>query len=283
VPAGGVTMIFGPPSCGKSTLLWTMADEIYRGGMFLGTYQTKKGKVLFVNVDMPAFSIAGRMNNAKYVPLFDICDFPNHFNITQLKEKDPIEYSNLQRLGIDYQVIMIDALSNITTGLSMKDDWVPGLVISTLRELFPTQSVVLLHHSRKQVMSPFGPVAPHREDALGSNFWMSMVQSQIQMSLRGKHLAHLELTKSQVVELEDGIDLYVDDTGCAVSLYTTTNNSQWQAALARAEQSALAMNPLYKSKSVRDRQAIIGTLLTPPCGYKTVQRWISRTAYKMIT
>jgi hypothetical protein len=177
---------------------------------------------------------------------------------------------------------MIDSLGTITNGLSLKDDWVPGLTVAALRTLFPAQAIILLHHSRKQTMGQFGPIAPHREDALGSNLWMAMVQSELQMYLKGNHLAHLQIAKSQVAPEGDGDDVYVDDAGCRVLPYLPNDEAQWLMRLARAEQSAVALDPGYTKKSLADRYVVLGTLLSPATSDRTVRRWVKRTQYQMI-
>jgi RecA-family ATPase len=282
VPAEGITMLFGPPSCGKTTMLWTMADDIQQGRKFLGKYATTKAETLFLNVDMPAYEVWNRMHLGNYQPEFSICDFPNHFNVTTLQIQEPGEYARLQQEAQAFQVIMIDCLADITSGLSLKDDWVPGLTIAALRALFPTQSIIVLHHSRKQTMGQFGPVPPHREDALGSNLWMAMVQSQLQLYTKGNFLSHLRVTKSQIAAMEEGDDVYVDDVGCRVELYTENDESMMLKKLARAEQSAIAMDPSYKGKLKTEKYTILGSLMSPAVSDKTITRWISRAQYQMV-
>ena len=283
VPASGITLVFGPPSCGKSTLLWTMAENLRKGTPFLGKYRTAKALTLLLNLDMPGDAVWRRMKGANYEPCFHICDFANHLNITTLQMGHPQVFAALQHRARRYQVIMIDSLSTITNGLSLKDDWVPGLTVAALRALFPHQAIVLLHHSRKQTMGQFGPVAPHREDALGSNLWMAMVQSELQMYLKGNHLAHLQIAKSQVAPEGDGDDVYVDDVGCRVMPYMPNDASQWLMRLSRAEQSAVALDPSYKTKPLMDRYAIMGTMMAPVISDTTVRRWVKRTNYNMVT
>ena len=282
VPAQGITLVFGPPSCGKSTLLWTMAESIRKGTPFLGKYRTSKALTLLCNLDMPSIQIYNRMKNANYEPRFDICDFANHLNITTLQGNHPGVFQALAYRARRYQVVMIDSLSTITNGLSLKDDWVPGLTVAALRGLFPHQAIILLHHSRKQTIGQFGPIPPHREDALGSNLWMAMVQSELQMYLKGNHLAHLQIVKSQVAPENEGDDVYVDDVGCRVLPYLPNDATQWLLRLSRAEQSAVALDPAYTKKSMVERHDVIGTLLTPPITGRTVRRWIIRTKYQML-
>ena len=283
VPARGITLVFGPPSCGKSTLLWSMSESIRKGEKFLGKYPTTKALTLLLNLDMPAFGLRDRFTKGNYEPRFHICDFPNHINIAKLAEVDPATHSALKMRARRYQVVMIDSLSTITNGLSLKDDWVPGVTIGALRELFPSQAIILLHHSRKQTMGQFGLVAPHREDALGSNLWMAMVQSELQMFLKGNQLSHLRVVKSQVAAMDDeGDDVFVDDVGCRVMPYLPNDMNQWLLRLSRAEQSAVAMDPSYLKKTLAERYVIIGTILSPPASDRTVRRWVQRTQYQMM-
>ena len=283
VPSTGITLIFGPPSCGKSTMLWTMADAIRRGKPFLGKYKTTKSLTLLLNIDTPGSVIWSRMHAAGYEPDFDICDFANHFDITALHATAPDVYAALKHRARRYQVIMIDTLSTITTGLSLKEDWVPGMTVSALRGLFPNHAIIVLHHSRKQSMGQFGPLPPHREDALGSNLWMAMVQSELQMYLKGDHLAHLRIAKSQVAPEAEGDDVYVYETGCRILPYLPQDSTQWLQRLFRGEQAASSLDATYKTKPLMERYTILGTLLSPVCSGATVRRWVKRSQYKMIT
>jgi hypothetical protein len=282
VPATGITLLFGPPSCGKSTMLWTMAEAMRLGKPFLGRYRTAKALTLLLNLDMPSSAIYSRMKGANYEPRFHICDFANHLNITALAVTNPGVFQALAQRARRYQVIMIDSLSTITNGLSLKDDWVPGLTVAALRGLFPRQAIILLHHSRKQTMGQFGPIPPHREDALGSNLWMAMVQSELQMYLKGNHLAHLQIVKSQVAPEGEGDDVYVDDVGCRVLPYLPNDATQWLIRLSRAEQSAVALDATYAKKPMMERYDIVGKLLVPVVSAATVRRWVTRTKYQMI-
>lgn len=285
VPAQALTILYGPPSVGKSTMLWTMADAVCQGIPFLGNFPTSKGTSLLVNADMPEAILQDRFNKGGYEPLFDLANFPNHFNITKLQVDEPLEWAKLQAAATAYTLVMIDNLSTITNGMSVKEDWVPGLVVSALRSLFPTQAIVLLHHSRKQVMTPHGPLPPHREDDLGSQFWKAMCQSELQLFLKRGDMAHLRVVKSQVsgLGLDDGIDVFVDSNGCVVSAWTENDAKQKAQALLTAEQTLLRLDPSYRNKKLTGAggryELLAAHLNTKP---STLRRWISRSQYQML-
>ena len=282
VPSEGITLIFGPPSVGKTTLLWTMAKAMREQQKFLGEYDTRKALTLLINLDMRAFQVHTRLTAAKERPGFWPCNFDGPINITSFKASHPMWWDRLHRQARRFQVIMIDSLSTLIMGLSLKDDWVPGIVVGALRELFPHQAIILLHHSRKQQMGPHGPLPPHHEDALGSNLWKALVQSEIQMYDKGNRVAHVELVKSQCAALDPGLDVYVDEVGAKVIPYTANLNNIWLQKLSQAETIAQQLDPLYKTKPRMDRYTIMGKMVSPVMTARTIRLWVTRTKYQMI-
>jgi energy-coupling factor transporter ATP-binding protein EcfA2 len=285
VPRDGITLLHGPPGVGKSTLLWTMAEDMARGRMFLGEFKTKRAMSLYVNIDMPITGVTTRWKDGKYTPRSPcFYNMPVAFNITKLKEVDPQEWQKLHDFAKRFKIVMIDSLSRITMGMSMKDDWVPIITYEAIKELFPTQAVVLIHHSRKQQVNPqtHQPMSPSREDALGSQFWMAGAQSEIQFYMKPNNLGYLRLVKSQVFgrSIDDGVDCFVNEKGCRVETWDETDNQNKLNQLAQAEQVLAKLNPGYPAPKLKKtkRYDMIGQVIG--ISRRTVQDWIKRVGYK---
>lgn len=176
--AGSITLVFGPPSAGKTMWTTTVARTLGNGGMLFGSYPCAKCRVLIVQADMPTVSVVERaqlsqanMNENVGVWLTDnvALDVLNiarthHATLAEARAFDP-------------QVIFVDTLRK-THNLDENDSSAPDRVYAAWRTLFPGASFVFLHHSRK--MPTQGTTdAIMREAFRGSIAWAASADSII--------------------------------------------------------------------------------------------------------
>ena len=62
IPAGGTVLVWGKESIGKTPICWYLARSIASGESFFG-YNAKRGRVLFIELDMPPRYTQKRLRN----------------------------------------------------------------------------------------------------------------------------------------------------------------------------------------------------------------------------
>jgi hypothetical protein len=217
VPAHSLTMLHGPPGCGKSALLWGVGDAIARGIPYLGI-PTVQANTMLISVDMNKHQLKHRWQET-FNPAFDPCPV-DKFNCLDPSFKTSNFYTDARKFiaARNIRLVMIDALSGIALGHSAKDDEVANAVAAALVQWLGTSpAIILLHHDRKQRFTPQGqPIPPGDEDFSGSQQWRGNCTSQLHMWVTGPHRSALKHAKSQVdVLLEEELSLYIDLHGKA--------------------------------------------------------------------
>ena len=292
VPGEGITMLYGPPKVGKSTMLWTMGDAIETGGQFL-ELPTTQYKCIYMNFDLPEFDLQARWKKGGYsgskMDFWNL--FPAALDITQLRTQHPRVFDKIQEVTAPYHVVMIDCLYRIMLGRKLTDDEVPGLATEQLSNLFPHKSVILLHHARKQTIGQHGPVPPSSEDFLGSQLWFAAVQSQLQIYRKNADMSHFRSNGQHVGVWDDGLDIFVDDTGCEVTLYNVHKQAREYQELSKAEVQLSGADPNYIGYPTGKRKELIANVLRsaghkialdPQSAVRTIDRWIKRSGYRLI-
>jgi AAA domain-containing protein len=216
VPAGGLTLLHGPPGSGKSALMWGIGNAVASGAPYLGL-SVLRSEVLLLSNDMSLHALKHRWNS-KFVPLFHVlCHTP--FDCTKSTFKGSLEYKEIrdyiQAVGI--KLVLVDALGGIHSGRSARDDEVADAACGRLREWLPDIGVLLSGHDRKKQRDKDNKfMAPTDEDFLGSVKWRANMISQVHLFPISGHRARLKHDKSQVVStLDEGITLYIDSHGQA--------------------------------------------------------------------
>jgi AAA domain-containing protein len=286
VPLGALTMLFGPPGIGKSAMAWTMGEAIQTGTDFLSdpAFPTTKGNVLLLCADMPKHWVGNRFAEANYTAPFNLGFTGGHFNVVDAKNLNLPMYQEIKQAAAGCSTVLIDSLMAVISGLSVKDDEVPSIVISALRDLFPTQAIVLLHHGRKQSFQGGAPIPPSVEDALGSQFWRSSCQSQLQLYCKPGDMSYFRVAKSQVSARrpDDGVDVYVDEKGCKVIPWTEHQNNTTLATLRTADAWLIANDPAYGPAQLTGS---VGKYvkLAAHLGVKepTIRSWLGKTKFKL--
>lgn len=216
IPAYGVTLVHGPPECGKSAWTWGVANAISTGAPYLGI-PTSKAEVLLLSNDMNVHEFKLRWGTT-FDPQFSFlctpkfnCATPKFNNNSLFKAvKDYVNTHNVK-------LVLIDAVGGVHAGLSAKDDQTATLVHTALTNWLSPAAILLIAHDRKAQVGNDGKVRePTHEDFLGSQMWRANATSQIHMWKATRHMSMLQHDKSQVaIKLEDKIKLYIDLHGMA--------------------------------------------------------------------
>ena len=153
IAPGSVTLLFGPPSAGKTHVTISIASAIVHGAPLWGVFPTQKSRVLIVQADMNAALYQERIrpNGAHLTDDTQILltdGFP--LDVCALQPSDPLI---AQLRAFDPGIVFVDTLRK-THNLSEIDDQTPDRVYTAWRTLFPKAAFVFLHHSRKLPTSP---------------------------------------------------------------------------------------------------------------------------------
>lgn len=176
--AGSVTLLFGPPSAGKTHLTISMARAIAHGEPLWGVYPTQKSRVLIVQADMNTALYQERVRPNAEALGADVAVLATDgmpFDITALRPSDPVVVA-VNKFAPS--IIFVDTLRKSHL-LDENDSNAPDKVYSAWRALFPGAAFVFLHHSRKIPMDTKDMTQAVREAFRGSGAWAASADTII--------------------------------------------------------------------------------------------------------
>lgn len=211
-----------------------MARAISEGKDFLGL-RVRPGRVLYVEADTPRDVILERaqltLQGIQTSSLDISFDYPG-FNI--LKPSDDEERERIHALQEahrikSYNVVFIDSLRCLHS-LSDKDSEVVVQVYRRLANMFPSATVVLIHHDRKTKSDDTAEMLD--ESFSGSQAWVNHATVGIKIAHHNKQKNEITLrhTKSQASELQAPLLLKVQD-GAIIETSRPGNLTEIKAVL----------------------------------------------------
>lgn len=218
IARGGITLLFGDTSLGKSPITWEMARCIATGEHFFGL-PVNKGKVLYLEVDTPEILLAPRL---KVVPLEKAPDDAWFLIIPAGLALPMVEQQEMKELREVADQVQPDVVFlNTLRKLHNEDDResrVPKLVYSFFQKLFPGAALVVVHHSRK---TPTDPRIQEndKESFSGSKHWLNDAQVGLFLGAWKTKRENLRIyhIKSQVSELLRPMPLKLHADGTTIS------------------------------------------------------------------
>lgn len=176
--AGSITLLFGPPSAGKTHLTISITDALLRGVPLWGVYPTQRSRVLVVQADMNTVLYQERLRpNADILTddfaalttdamPFDVCKLtPRDSTVAAVRDFNP-------------HVIFVDTLRK-SHNLDESESTAPDRIYSAWRALFPGAALVFLHHSRKAPAQAANADTVVREAFRGSSAWAASADTII--------------------------------------------------------------------------------------------------------
>lgn len=166
---GSITLLFGPPSAGKTMMTLSMARALAAGTTLWG-FPCTKSRVLIVQADMGNTLYHERLQASKdnassniHLLLTD----GGVFDVLAQAAAPSAPVQAAQQLGAG--VVFVDTLRRSHT-LDENDSTTADRVYDAWRRLFPGSALVFLHHSRKLPSHPDAKVAV-REAFRGTSAW----------------------------------------------------------------------------------------------------------------
>lgn len=176
--AGSITLVFGPPSAGKTMWTTTVARALANGSMLFGAFPCARCRVLIVQADMPTVSVVERAQvNAAGASANIGVWLTDNIALDVLQVAKQHHATLAEARAFDPQVVFIDTLRK-TNNLDENDSSAPDRVYAAWRTLFPGAALVFLHHSRK-MPTQGNTDAIMREAFRGSIAWAASADSII--------------------------------------------------------------------------------------------------------
>ncbi len=178
LPTASISLVFGPPSAGKSLWMMSVAQALADGTSLFGTYACEKSRVLVVQADMPVSTVQERVR-AGPSDSDDIL-----FWLTENRQLDVLTAHRTHAAEVEAirafapQVVFVDTLRKTHTG-DENDSAVPDRVYGAWRTLIPDAAFVFQHHSRKVSTQTTTPDAAIREAFRGSIAWAASADTII--------------------------------------------------------------------------------------------------------
>lgn len=177
--AGSVTLLFGPPSAGKTHMTISVADALLRGEPLWGVYPTQKSRVLVVQADMNTALYQERLRPNAALLTEDFAALTTDalpFDVLKLATDPTIAAAR----AFAPHVIFVDTLRK-SHQLDESDSTTPDLVYGAWRRLFPGAAFVFLHHSRKVSLQATNADTVVREAFRGSGAWAASADTIIML------------------------------------------------------------------------------------------------------
>lgn len=182
LPTASISLVFGPPSAGKSLWMMSVARALANGTPLFGTFPCAKSRVLIVQADMPVAMVQERVQMT--------ADASDDI-LMWLTENKQLDILNAHRTHADEvaqirafnpQVVFVDTLRKTHT-LDENDSAAPDKVYGAWRALLPNATFLFQHHSRKVPSTPNADTVV-REAFRGSIAWAASADTIISISRR---------------------------------------------------------------------------------------------------
>ncbi len=202
IPYGGIAMLHGPKTAGKTQFALTLGIAVRYGEPFLGEYPCREGPVVLLETDMTKQTLQAR---ARLAPRtrglrFVLADPFDVVRIATLPAFEPL--ASLQALAP--ALLIVDSLRKTTVGRDEQESGTPALVYTAWRKLFPETTIMLIHHDRKKPTMPHS--MPHMDEAArGSSAWLDDCDTGLHLTRMhetrtGETVATLSFSKCRTME-----------------------------------------------------------------------------------
>jgi hypothetical protein len=211
---GGVTLLWGATSTGKSPTTWEMAHAIATGKSFFGL-PTQEARVLYIELDTPEQVVQERIRSRP--PTKNVWWlFSNPLSIP-FASNEQTELLEESRLAAQPEVVFINTLRKVHD-LDDKESKAPKLVYSFFQKYFPGAALVFVHHTRKASTDPKA-LSQDKESFSGSNHWLDDAQVGVHLEPfdGADHNLRLWHRKSQVSALLRPLPLALGKDGSTLS------------------------------------------------------------------
>lgn len=180
LPTASISLVFGPPSAGKSLWMMSVARALANGTSLFSTYACVKSRVLIVQADMPVSMVQERSQMSQAGASDNIALWlteNRQLDILTAHRTHAEEIAAIRAFAPN--VVFVDTLRKTHTG-DENDSAAPDKVYGAWRSLIPGAAFIFLHHSRKVSTAPnLSADAVVREAFRGSIAWAASADTII--------------------------------------------------------------------------------------------------------
>lgn len=181
---GGVTLLHGKKSLGKSPFSWELCRSVSNNIPFLG-FPVNKGRVLFIEKDTPEQLSMERLKKMPeprggwYVEFMtrDVIDLSRIHPSHRVLEKYEREWG-------PFDLVVWNPLARLYTGI---DRDIPARVYDNMTALFPHAGHLVVSHDRKQERGA-GAISIDSEEHSGWQEWVNLAQNVFRMTRQQYYL-----------------------------------------------------------------------------------------------
>ena len=213
-PRGGILLLHGQQTSGKSQLALGIVKAVAEGGLFLRQFPTTQMRSVYIQMDLPAQIFQERLtaiaSHIRSTPIQLLTAYGYHDAIRWADARyTPTAIKALQ--DTDPQLVVVDSLRRCHK-LDENDSTTVGLVYGAWNKLFPGASLVFVSHETK---GQPGFKQPKANKPRGSSAWIDDADaaSGVERYGRGKGgqlKAKLTFTKLYTTEEPKPIEVVMD-------------------------------------------------------------------------
>lgn len=214
VARGGITLLHGKKSLGKSPFSWEMARCKANGLPFLG-FPCDKGKVLFIEKDTPEQLSMSRLQKMPEPRGGWYVEFLTQmtFDLAAIHPCQAKLRGFEERWG-PFDLVIWNPLARLYKGT---DRDVPARVYDTMTHLFPQAGHLVVSHDRKTDRTP-GAITIDSEEHSGWQEWVNLAQNVFRMTRQSAYL-EVRHTGSQVATKHAPVAFTLTCDNSSVELY----------------------------------------------------------------
>ena len=227
IPKKSTVFLWGDTSIGKSPLTWAMAKAVASGTSFYGL-PVKQGKVLYLEVDTSLVVNAPRIQKLRSAGNEEwgkdlVWIFDENFSVPPMDHMKSEDREKLIVLEAKHhpKLVIVNTVRKVH-GMDDKDSRTPAVVYQFFRKIFPSATVLFVHHERKRSTDP-NARSVEAESFSGSKAWINDATVGLHLqSYRAPHgKANLRLLhhKSQASEKVRQLELMLSDDGTNLGCY----------------------------------------------------------------
>jgi archaellum biogenesis ATPase FlaH len=191
IPESGLVLLCGEAERGKTWLALDLAIELTRGGKWLGQFETKKSKVMYIDEEKPKAFFKKRLRllgtYKNYLPLKDMLQFSFQKGMKLDRERGVKLFLTLLERH-NPNVVILDAFADFLTG---KENDVTDIlkiydILKTARKKYNT-TFIIIDHEKQAAMDRAGKVIINEayvgNDVRGSKAKRNVVDTQLSFKM----------------------------------------------------------------------------------------------------
>lgn len=211
IPFGGIVVLHGPKTAGKTQFALTLGVAVVNGTPFLNEYPCRRGPVVFIETDMTKKTLQSRVLTAPETRKLAFLH-AEPFDVTRVA-RGPLPEPLVQAQALAPLLVIVDSLrkTNLQDEIASST---PTLVYSAWKRLFPESTLLFIHHDRKKPTNPDAYLHPE-EAARGTGAWLDDADTGLhltrQRETKGGHLCTLAFSKCRTAEEPPPMTLHMQE------------------------------------------------------------------------